>query len=375
MEKAAFQLKHALLRRRMAFGAAVGLCAAILITAGLLAGSSPETPERAAAPQVIYLAPADSPISNLYLHDLDGGDPRPLTDAAEGVEDFAVSPDKRQIAYTQNNADGTADIWLLDLDNGDIRALTRCVQAFCSDPAWNPDSTQVLYQREEFGGDQGEISWTWIVDVNTVQTRLLFDDPQVRGADPIWSPDGRRVAVFDAQINAIRVRKLDTGIEVIINSSVGASGAFSPDGTRLIFPVLVRGAMGDEFYTHLEMVNFETQSGESISGEPDAPIDDAFAAWSPDGARLALARRYFDSRYTAGKQIYWLDLATGEVTPLVVDPTYNHAGMQWDETGRQIVFQRFSLVTPNARPEVWVYDLESGALTPIAENAFLPAWR
>jgi Tol biopolymer transport system component len=359
-------------RTKIATGLIAALVAVILIGAALVSRRSSGEPERALSPQIIYLAPADAYARQLYRADL-SGKTEPLTDAGDGIADFAVSPDGKQIAYSQNNADGTTDIWLLDLDGGESRPLTRCVRAICSDPAWKPDGTQVLYQRQEFN-TQNNASWVWIVDVNTVQTHLLFDDSQIRAADPIWSPDGRRVAVFDTGIQAIRVHDFDTSTDAIIDSTQGVSGAFSPDGSKLVFPVLVRGAIGQEFYTHLEMLDFDTQSDTLITGERDAAVEDAFAAWSLDGTKLALARRYLDSRYTAGRQIYLLDLASGDVTPLVVDPAYNHAGIHWDSTGRRIVFQRFSLTGEEAVPEVWVYDLDTGELTQIADNAFLPAW-
>lgn len=362
-----------LTRRRLIAGALIALTAALL--AGAVWTLARRSPDPAHLPRVVYLAPADSAARHLYLAGLDGGQTQPLTVAEAGIEDFAVSPDGKQLAYSQSNPEGTIDLWLLDLDSGESRPLTRCVRAICTDPAWNPDGTQILYQRQEFGTGQDSASWVWIVDVNTVETRLLFDDdPQIHGADPVWSPDGRRVAVFDGQLQAIRVRDLETGEDTFISSEPGASGTFSPDGSKLVYPVLVRGAIGQEFYTHLDMVDFETQASTPISGEIDAPVDDAFAAWSPDGTKLALARRYLDTRYTEGKQIYLLDLETGTVAPLVVDPAYNHAGIRWDASGQRIVFQRFSLAETGAQPEVWAYDLTTDELTLIAGDAFFPAW-
>ncbi len=361
-------------RTRFVLGVIAGVLILVLIAAAVwrLTRRSPDKPEHAPTSQIVYLAPAGAYARNLVLADLSGS-VRQLTDTAHGIEDFAVSPDGQQIAYSLNNADGTTDIWLFDLASGGARALTNCVRAVCTAPAWNPDGAQLLYQRREFNTPDRD-SWVWVVDVTTVQTHLLFDDPQIRGADPVWSPDGRRVAVFDPGVQAVRVHDFDTGTDTIIDSTTGISGAFSPDGSKLVFPVLVSGAIGQEFYTHLEMVDFVGQAGGLVTGDRDAPIDDAFAAWSPDGTKLALARRYLDSRYTAGRQIYLLDLTSGDVTPLVVDPAYNHAGLRWDSAGRRLVFQRFALAEADALPEVWVYDLDTGALTHVADDAFLPAW-
>jgi dipeptidyl aminopeptidase/acylaminoacyl peptidase len=138
--------------------------------------------------------------------------------------------------------------------------------------------------------------------------------------------------------------------------------------------VLVRGLIGQQFYTHLEMADLDTLSRRSISGDGETPVEDSGGAWSPDGTRLAIARRYLDGRFTNGKQIYLLEPDMGEAEPLVLDREYNHSVMRWDASGRQIVFQRFSLSAPGARPEIWTVDVETGALAQVADNAFLPAW-
>jgi dipeptidyl aminopeptidase/acylaminoacyl peptidase len=326
-------------------------------------------------PRVIYLAPSNAAARNLYVSDVPTGPAQQLTFAEHGIEDFAVSPDGSQVAYAQNNADSTADIWVLDVTSRAAHPVTRCVDAMCTLPAWKPDGTQIAYQRQEFGGaGKAESTRAWIVDLRTLQTRLLFDDAQILGTDPTWSPDGRRVAVFDASVSGIRVHDFVTGSDTIIESAQDVVGNFSPDGTRLVYPVLVRGARGQEFYTHLEIADLEALTRTRLSGAADAPVEDSYAVWSPARPHLLVARRYLDARYTPGTQIYLLDLATGEATPLIVDAGYNHAGMHWDATGHRIVFQRFAVTAQEALPEVWVYDLDTKALTRVAENAFFPAW-
>ncbi len=328
-------------------------------------------------PRAAFLAPSDAYQRNVLMTDLPTGDTFQLTTAEHGVEDFAVSPNGNQIAYSRYNPDGTADLWLRDLLNNTDRQLTQCIDALCHAPAWKPDGTQIAYQREEFntGLDMGlSPSRVWIVDVATLDTRLLFADSQILGTEPTWSPDGRRIAVFDATVSGIRIHDYEANTDAVIETAQGVVGQFSPDGNRLVYPVLARGLIGQQFYTHLEMADLDTLSRRSISGGDDTPVEDSGAVWSPDGTRLAVARRYLDGRYTNGKQIYLLDPDTGEAEPLVVDPAYNHSAIRWDASGRRIVFQRFSLGGAGARPEIWTVDVETGALEQVADNAFLPAW-
>jgi len=340
-------------------------------------GHPAHTSERASLPGVVFLGPADTYTRNLYLAQPDTGAIISLLSQPTSIEDFAPAPDGTQIAFTQNNGDGTADLWLLDVRTRTTRRLTHCVRARCTAPAWHPDGTQIAYQRQDFSANSQAAAQTtrvWVVEVSTAQSRLLFDDPQQLGADPLWSPDGRRIAIYDAAAGGIRVYDMQTGQETLLFSEPGETGAFAPDGTRLIYPFLVRGALGMEFYTHLALADLTADTQVSLSGEQDTPVEDAFAAWSPDGTHLALARRYLDERFTPGKQVYLLDVATGTASPLVVDPAYTHAAPQWDPSGRWIAYQRFALDDPAAQPEIWVLDTQTGETRLLAENMFFPAW-
>ncbi|GAB4424369.1 MAG: hypothetical protein Kow00106_21230 [Anaerolineae bacterium] len=363
------------LRRRVAL---LTLALAWLIAAPLVWVLGEDRPAQTSAHAglsgVVFLGPADAYARTLYLAQPETGTITPLLSQPVSIEDFAPAPDGTQVAFTRNNDDGTADLWLLDVRGGTTRRLTHCVRARCSSPAWHPDGTQIAYQRQDFSAAAGHATRVWVVDVNTAQSQLLFDDPQQVGADPLWSPDGQRIAIYDAAAGGIRVRDLQTGQETLLVSEPGDTGAFAPDGTRLVYPFLVRGALGQEFYTHLALANLNADTQVSLSGEQDAPVEDAFAAWSPDGTRLVLARRYLDERYTAGKQIYLLDVTTGTATPLVVNAACTHAAPQWDSSGRWIAYQRFSLDDPNAQPEIWVFDTRTGQARLLAENAFFPAW-
>jgi Tol biopolymer transport system component len=328
-------------------------------------------------PRAVYLAPSDGFLQNLYMTDLQTGQAYQLTDSEYGIQDFAVSPDGSKIAYSQTEQDQSVNLWILDLSTQSRRPITNCVDAHCTMPSWKPDGTQIAYVREEFNTGTGlgvSNGRAWIVDLGTLQTQLLFTDTQILGTGPTWSPTGQAIAVYDMSLPGIRIHDFSTGDDMTIETMQGMVGWWSPDGQNLIYPVMVQGLKGSEYYSQLEMASLDTGSITRISGPEDAPVEDTEGAWSPDGQHVAIARSYLDNRYTLGKQIYLFDLATGDVQPLVVDTAYYHAGLHWDAAGQRLVFQRYPLQQPGARPSIWVYDLATGQLQQVAENAMMPQW-
>lgn len=328
-------------------------------------------------PRVVALAPASLFQQQLVLIDPPTGAVKTLSPGDGGVLDYAVSPNGRAIAYAQETDTGAADLWVIDLITRTSAPLTDCVTAVCRAPAWSADGQRVAYQRAELDPDRGTGSGparAWIVDLATLQPSLLFEDEQALGAGPVWSPDGARVAAFDATIPGIRVRDFSGGPGVRIESLEGAAGVFSPDGARLLVPVLVRGALGEAFYTQLELVDLAWGDRTRVSGEVDAPVEDTGAVWLPGGDALIVLRRYLDDRFTQGRQIYRLDLASGDAEPLVLDPAYTHSALGLDAAATRLVYQRFPVGQPDAEPEIWMLDLASGAQKQIASDAFLPAW-
>lgn len=331
-------------------------------------------------PKVLYLAPSTSPQRNLIAYDLNTGDIQQLTDTEFGVADYAVSPDGTMIVYTIYNRDGSSDLWLYDVATSNSRQLTNCVDAFCAAPSWHPDGTQIAYEREDYNPELGVVGARriWTVDINTVQSRVLFEDSQIVGHSPLFSPTGNRLAMFSTNPPGIMVYDFVTGQSALIDSMQGVVGSFSQDGTHLIYPILVRGARGDTFYTQLEGLEIAGALNEGrryrITGDPNEPIEDILGFWNPDNLHIALSRRYLDNRYTFGAQIYLLDSETNEVSPLVVDDAYTHGGLEWSPDGNLLVYQRFNHEVSGSKPEIWYYNMTTGEPVKVSDDAFLPGF-
>ena len=86
-----------------------------------------------------------------------------------------------------------------------------------------------------------------------------------------------------------------------IPSSYGVMGTLSPNGQQVIFPDLV--FRDGQFYGHLQIADLADKEFAAFT-DSNGPIDDVAAQISPDGQTVAIARRYTDSRWTQGHQLY-----------------------------------------------------------------------
>ena len=337
-------------------------------------------------PRIAYLAPADSKTPNLWIVDPNYVElPKfQITDSPTGIEDYAVSPDGQQIAFTENNATSpeTSDIKRIDLETGALEQLTNCQNSVCSRPVWRPDGKMIAYERVEndaqFGNSPPRL---WLLDLTTTPatTRPLFQETQILGYQAQWSADGKRLAFVDRSSVAIDIYDLTTDKIVQVNSTAGISGALSPDGKQLIYPDLVADQSGSgAMLNKLRLFTIDTGAFVSLSDDA-APTDDQRAQWSPDGEQVAIARKDGGST-VGGVQVYLLDVATRQIKLLTDDPRYSNLAFWWNPTGTALVLQRFPELDvhlqpdANALPEIWTLDVKSGESSMVASNGFLPRW-
>lgn len=362
----------------------VALCLAGLALAGYIS-------DRGRPPaRIAYLYPALGAAQNVWLADIaEPGHKRQLTFSERGVFDFDISPDGRWLAYAERMTGGSVTLRLLDIRGGQWQELVDCaaLKALCSAPVFSPNGDMLAYQRAEALGTSFGLSRIWLVDMTSAgyATVPLIGDSQVVGHSPRWSGDSKTLAFYSADssqpgilIYDLAPRGDDEAQLRFIPSSHGTMGALSPSGRQVIFPELV--FRDSQFYSRLQIADLAKREFAAFT-DPNGPTDDVAAGFSPDGRRIAIARRYTDSRWTPGHQVYLRDLeAQADGWQAVAyDEEYSASYFRWDGAGARLVMQRFPLYgdaakSEPARPEVWVYDLASGQSQMIAADAYLPQW-
>lgn len=221
----------------------------------------------------------DDAHQQIYVMDLRGGDPVAVTNAPEGVQQFAWRPDGKALAYVA--ADKPADpnakkkhldafvvgdqayddreaptsnhIWLVDADGSNDRRLTEGAWSVPaaqppSSPgpplSWSPDGKYICFTKMpnayDADSDQAVVA---ILDVESKAVRALTQHGKYEGFGE-WSPDGKNIAYWypdggdEAAVNDIFVAPASggNGVDVTANGidTNVQRAMWMPDGKSLL---------------------------------------------------------------------------------------------------------------------------------------------
>ena len=224
-------------------------------------------------------APGHEPKPQVFILPMDGGDARRVTDAPNGVQHFAWSPDGATIAFaTADEAEkrtgierhnrsfeiGNDDfliqaaplpthIWLVPSDgSAPARRLTSgswsLPTSFPPGPpasplSWSPDGKSIAFTRVEtpHSGDF-DGSRVHLIDVASGAVRALTGRPKFE-AHPVFSPDGSRIAFWrprdgeSSNVNEIHLAPVTGGAGASVTSSIDrhmARALWMADGSSLL---------------------------------------------------------------------------------------------------------------------------------------------
>jgi len=203
----------------------------------------------------------------IFVLFMNGGEARKISDAPNGIEQFAWRPDGREIAYVtsdepankkeidkHNDAFEVGDndyltteatqpshIWLIPADGGKAKRLTSGAWSLpksappgppASQISWSPDGKWLLFTRQEHP-HQGDSDLTTLqmLNVETSDVRKLTKHEKFEGVGA-FSPDGSRVAYWYP-----RDGDPNNETEIFATSATGGDGT---DATRAIDHDLAR---------------------------------------------------------------------------------------------------------------------------------------
>jgi len=339
-----------------------------------------------AMPRLAYLYPADGP-ADLYLLDLGTGEIHQLSDLPGDVLDFDVSLNGDAIYFNATHGDDGTTLYHLDTRTGQVTELWRCPQALCRYLKISPTGEMLAYEQTGLAtSDQPSYPRVWLLpiqetaDVEQIGAGepFLVGGPSHQTQQPLWSREGW-LAYYNFSLSAFVLQDFQGRERVEFANQTGIPGDWSPDGSAYVIPEISLSTIGelpgleDIPTSHLMLLRPDDGSVLDISQEQN--VEDASPVYDPSGEQLAFARKYLDiARWTPGRQLWIMNMETGEARPLTQDPSYNHYDFSWSPLGDQLAYVRFNKDTLTEPPEIWLFDIPNGQATRLITGGYAPQW-
>lgn len=347
----------------------------------------------AGEPRVLYLWPADG-LADIYAVAFKGGPPERLTEATYGVQDFNIHPLGAELVYTAFDEGGETSLRQLNLVNGEDQLLYRCPPGYhCQNPRLSPDYGFLAFERYRWEAGAGGravpgAARVWVLETGVEAEPVLVGRVEGSSLDPLWSVKGD-LAYYDSGKGSIVVARPQDDPEALprveFPSNLGQLGGWSPEGDALLYPDIIfqaNSAQGEEstesgvaaFYSHIYRGTISTGSVVDLSGSGLQVVEDASPVYSPDGERVAFARKFLDNRWTLGRQLWIMSADGSSPRPLTDEADYNHSAISWHPEGSAVLYMRFNQADPEEPAEIWITELENGDSWRLVEGGYLPAW-
>jgi Tol biopolymer transport system component len=358
-------------------------------------------------PRLLYLFPADQQ-ANLYLYDPSTGETQPLTQNDRGLLDYTANLDGSLIYFSAPVPQGGSEIYRLVLTENFLSAalpgalptprlqipaaqpLLFCPQALCQGLALSPGGDYLAYERiAQPETEEPQHPRVWYVrlpkmSLESGATPPPLPEPTLAGEaqhqtfQPLWSPDGR-LSFYDKTAAAYVIEDIRSGTQVQFPNQTGQMGAWSPDGKEFvaaeIFFPNVSDQTGLNQFAYSQLLAFDPQSRKTRSLTPEEDLENASPAYSPDGAYLALARKYLDTwRWSPGRQLWVLRTAGGQAEQMTNEPNYTHFDFTWSPGSDQLAYVRFNQTQFNEPPEIWIFDLFTRDSRRLVIGGYAPQW-
>ena len=159
-----------------------------------------------------------------------------------GQDDYAFSPDGKEICYTSNHDKNPAastnnDLWIVPVTGGEAKNITADNPASDSTPLYSPDGRYIAYRAQQRPGYESDRFRLMLYDRKTGEKKDLTEGFEQWVGSFVWAPDSKAIyfssehkrhsLIYAVDIAKAARRTLVAGY----NDDV----AITPDGRTLVF--------------------------------------------------------------------------------------------------------------------------------------------
>ena len=265
--------------------------------------------------------------AEIYVMNADGSNLRNLTKHPDGDWMPSWSPDGKRIAFMSyrdghvTNGRPMSEIYVMDANGDNPRNLTNDPPGRDSHPSWSPDGKRIAFVSDrDRGRDDPHNLEIYVMDADGSNQQNLTNRPE-EDRHPAWSPDGKRL-VFSSVRDGHFESDFGVTDEIYVMDAEGGNEqrltenrrydwypSWSPDGGRIAFSSDRKG----------DLLNFEIYVMDADGGNEQRltvnRVYDDWPSWSPDSQHIA-----FYSLRDGNAEIYVMDVDGGNPQNLTNHP-------------------------------------------------------
>jgi dipeptidyl aminopeptidase/acylaminoacyl peptidase len=125
-----------------------------------------------------------------------------------GMEQVAISPDGKTIAYTCKKKTGkeysistNSEIWLYNTETHETKNFTEGIMGYDQNPVFSPDGSKLAWESMARDGYESDQARLFVADINTGTRTNLFDHFEESATSITWAADGKTI-FFISDIHA-----------------------------------------------------------------------------------------------------------------------------------------------------------------------------